>query len=101
MPAEAWGVIGLMVGGLLKYLTDRMTNAANIAQQNRQGDRDDQALFLAMKDGEIARLRDDLAAERARFAAEQARADRYLTQLLEDEKTMHAAAAAIEKGGAS
>jgi hypothetical protein len=99
MPGEAWGVIGLAIGALSQYLIARSTNAATITQQARQGDREDVTLLLSMKEAETIRLRDDLTAERARTAAEQARADRYLALLLEDERTMHAAAAAIEQTG--
>lgn len=103
MPPEAWGVIGLAVGGFLHYMTTRSTNAATIAQQNRQDDRAQIERMLTNKDADIQRLRDDLRAERELRAMEQARADRYLSQLLEDERAMHQAADALNKqtGGAS
>lgn len=97
IPPEAWGVIGLSVGALLQYLSTRSTNAATISQQKRQSERDDLALLLSVKDAEIARLREDNTTERERTAFEQARADRYLTQLLADEQLMHRAAAAMEQ----
>ena len=103
MPPEAWGVIGLAVGGFLHYMTTRSTNAATIAQQNRQDDRAQIERMLANKDADLSRLRDDLRAERELRAMEQARADRYLAQLLEDERAMHRAADELNKqtGGAS
>lgn len=103
MPPEAWGVIGLAVGGFLHYMTTRSTNAATIAQQNRQDDRAQIERMLTNKDADIQRLRDDLRAERELRGMEQARADRYLSQLLEDERAMHQAADALNKqtGGAS
>lgn len=103
MPPEAWGVIGLAIGSFLSYLTTRSTNAATIAQQNRQADRADIDRMLASKDADIQRLREDVRSERELRGMEQARADRYLSQLLEDERAMHQAADALNKqtGGAS
>src|ERR1044071_9408370 len=95
IPEAAWVVIGGAFGAFLQYLIARSTNAATIAQQNRAADSAQVERMLASKDA-------DLKAEREMRIAEQARADRYLAMLLEDERTMHRAAEALNQqtGGA-
>ena len=92
IPEAAWAFFGIALGALSQFLIARSTNAATIQQKNRQDDRDYIKGIIDNKDLECQRLRDDLKAERELRAMEQARADRYLQMLLDDEHTMRKAA---------